>query len=69
VSIGSPNPSGGLFLSPDQKGGDKDTKHPFIELFGGLVVLQIRARFASTLYHPFRDKKAIGGNYVYSKSG
>jgi hypothetical protein len=23
VSIGSPNPSGGLFLSPDQKGGEK----------------------------------------------
>jgi len=36
VSIGSPNPSGGLFLSPDQKGGEKITKHPSIELFGGV---------------------------------
>ena len=54
------------------KGGDKNTKHPSVELFGGLterflavlrhgvvsiglVVLEMRARFVSTLYHPFRD--------------
>ncbi len=40
-----------------KKGGDKNTKHPSIELFGGLVVLEIRARFVLTLYHPFRTNK------------
>jgi hypothetical protein len=55
-----------------KKGGDKSTKYPVIELFGGLserlpavlrrgsvslglVVLEMRARFGSTLYHPFGD--------------
>jgi hypothetical protein len=34
--MGSPNPSGGLFLSPDQKGGEK-INFSSNELFGGLA--------------------------------
>jgi len=34
VSMGSPNPSGGLFLSPDQKGGEKKNSSS-LELSGG----------------------------------
>ena len=67
-----------------KKGGDKNTKHPSVELFGGLsegfwqgvvslglVVLEMRARFVSTFYHPFRDnqqKEVVMFSKILSRS-
>ena len=77
VSIGSPNPSGGLFFVPENR---KEVKKKEVPLPLSYVedrleqiivpkigltmiwlawqeqdVLDRRARFVSTLYHPFRD--------------
>jgi hypothetical protein len=53
VSIGSPNPYGGLFLSPDQKGGEKKILLPLVD---GRTVWQKSLYIQLTIYNQLGGK-------------